>query len=601
MTTGPEPLRGIVLATVGLCMLIYLLPSSRLTDSLQTISRRANGAARRPSRLLDRGHSTVLGRDTELAVTSYAVAGLVVVGFALRYYQAGVASFWMDEFYSVFVRGDRPVAEIVLTPTQDSHPPLYYVLLHFWMELGGNSEHWVRLLSVVVGTLSIPSLYLLGKTMFNERIGFVTALLYTISPFAVYQSQLARMYVLLMLLTILSVWAFWRLRAKQTRRAAVIYVACTVPLLWTHLYAIFVVLAQNLFVLAEWRTKSSDSRETTVSFGKWLRIQAVTAVLAAPLLVNTLRLVGQVVGPSEGYVGWIPQPTIEMLSHVVFLYGGLPDFHPFYAVNELTKGSALLVVAVFGLSLCIWIASQSSLEVGNGSVVGGKRQVPFLLLLAGMAVILPFVLSALLTPMFIPRYSVLGLVPFYFILALGVTSLPGRDLRRVVLAVLILSSAVTLNGYYQAETQEPWKPSLEYIDSRYEQSDSVLINPGWAVTEETVREYTSIPPANTRHVLEGTPKREIRSKLPQSRDRVWIISYDASSTELIREGISDSHALAQKRQFGLITVYLYTADTGPKAVTDATTECAMQTPLRCIGGRRGEPDMPRKRSFPRSE
>jgi len=44
-------------------------------------------------------------------------------------------------------------------------PPLYYLLLHYWIALNGDTPYYVRLLSVLFGAGTIPVIYLIGKRM----------------------------------------------------------------------------------------------------------------------------------------------------------------------------------------------------------------------------------------------------------------------------------------------------------------------------------------------------------------------------------------------------------------------------------------------------
>ena len=52
----------------------------------------------------------------------------------------------------------------------DGHPPLYYYLLHGWMQIGGESDWWVRALSGLFGVASIPLGYIAGARI-SRRSG----------------------------------------------------------------------------------------------------------------------------------------------------------------------------------------------------------------------------------------------------------------------------------------------------------------------------------------------------------------------------------------------------------------------------------------------
>jgi uncharacterized membrane protein len=69
------------------------------------------------------------------------------------------------------------------------HPPLYFLLLQRWIELGGASEFSVRYVSVFVGTLVTPLLFLLAKHLGNSVVGIFAAFFVALSPLQVYYSQ----------------------------------------------------------------------------------------------------------------------------------------------------------------------------------------------------------------------------------------------------------------------------------------------------------------------------------------------------------------------------------------------------------------------------
>src|SRR4051794_17360189 len=100
------------------------------------------------------------------AITSAKIAvpaglgALVVVSLLLRTTQMAIG-FWIDEGLS-FGIADRPLGEIPLALKKDGSPPLYYMLLHFWVQLAGTSEEGVRSLSLVFALLAIPIAFWAG-------------------------------------------------------------------------------------------------------------------------------------------------------------------------------------------------------------------------------------------------------------------------------------------------------------------------------------------------------------------------------------------------------------------------------------------------------
>ncbi|HEX8558287.1 MAG TPA: glycosyltransferase family 39 protein, partial [Pyrinomonadaceae bacterium] len=149
---------------------------------------------------------------------------IVAVGAALRVYKLDGDSLWLDEASSVKFSRDAPSA-IIETTSKDVHPPLYYFALHYWMKLFGDSERGARLLSALFGVLALPLVYLVAAHLFNKSTGLVAALLLALSRFHLEFSQEARMYSLLVLLSLLSIYFFLKLlEDKRSRFALPLYI-----------------------------------------------------------------------------------------------------------------------------------------------------------------------------------------------------------------------------------------------------------------------------------------------------------------------------------------------------------------------------------------
>ena len=140
----------------------------------------------------------------------------LLLAIALRLLRLGFQPLWWDEGYSVWF-ATQPLAQMLALTAQDIHPPLYYALLHGWTLLLGTSPAVLRLLSVVVGTLTIPFIYLAARRMLARRAALLATLLLTINPLHVYYSQEVRMYGLVALLGTGILAAAWRVFEQGSR------------------------------------------------------------------------------------------------------------------------------------------------------------------------------------------------------------------------------------------------------------------------------------------------------------------------------------------------------------------------------------------------
>jgi len=221
-------------------------------------------------------------------ITTYGIAllGIVLIGAFLRVYHLGTQSIWFDEAFSVWI-SSLTLPQMVQATAADVHPPLYYFLLHYWIIVFGTSESTVRLLSVLFGVLAIPMIYVVGRQLFNKETGLVGALILALSSFNIYYSQETRMYSLMALLALLSMYFFWRFLRQSNLVSSVGYVLSTTLLVYTHYYSWFVVIAQNIYVV----TLLLLSKHRAYRLRDWAVLQAIVVALFVPWMVVLIQLI----------------------------------------------------------------------------------------------------------------------------------------------------------------------------------------------------------------------------------------------------------------------------------------------------------------------
>jgi Predicted membrane protein len=107
---------------------------------------------------------------------------------------------------------------------ESNHPPVYFMLAHWWMRLFGPTEDslvWIgRALPALLGVISVPAIYFLGKFAFSSRlVGQCAAAMMAVSPYGIYLAQEARHYTLGILLVIASLFCL-ALAAKKLQQRA---------------------------------------------------------------------------------------------------------------------------------------------------------------------------------------------------------------------------------------------------------------------------------------------------------------------------------------------------------------------------------------------
>ncbi len=153
-----------------------------------------------------------------------------------------IQSLWRDEAFSVWIAQDS-FSEIIRRTSGDFNPPLYYVLLHYWMQIFGRSETILRGLSFLCFLLTVVAVYYLAKKIFaSNRWGAWAAWLTIVNPMLLYFAFEVRMYSLLVLFTVLSMLFLWE-------KKWLLYILVTTAGIYTQPFMSLVILAQTVFLL----------------------------------------------------------------------------------------------------------------------------------------------------------------------------------------------------------------------------------------------------------------------------------------------------------------------------------------------------------------
>src|SRR3989338_1793243 len=95
------------------------------------------------------------------------------------------------------------------------HPPLNFLLNFFALSLFGPAAWATRIVSAISGLISVGLIYLIGKKIFNERVGFIASLFLAVNVFMVWVSRIGLQESLLISLILASFYFFILALEKQ--------------------------------------------------------------------------------------------------------------------------------------------------------------------------------------------------------------------------------------------------------------------------------------------------------------------------------------------------------------------------------------------------
>lgn len=490
-------------------------------------------------------------RNAQARFTGLILLLILSLGAVLRIVNLGSDSIWLDEAYSVQF-AHLPLPQLLdETARSDVHPPLYYILLHFWLNLFGDSEAATRALSVLFGLLAILMIYMVAALLFDRATGLLSALLLALSLFHIEFAQEARMYTLLALLALCSFYFFLKLCAETRAVALIGYVVSTSLLMHTHVYGFFIIAAENLFFFSLYFSRRELFKRLLV---RWLLMQAALAVLFLPWLSVMLQQFKRV---QRGF--WIPRPTLDFLRLTWMLYAGSALlswlFIPLVALGLIPQRRR-------GNTHNTEEHTSVPAATARKSVFSGREKTWLLLLWLLSPIVIPFVLSQFLSSIYLPKYTIAASAAFLILAARGIMSI-GADRVRVLLVALILGlSLVNMRAYWSAPHKDFWREAASYFDRTARDGDLVLFNQGDGqvpfryyskrndVQELPFPDYkTQLTPATVGPVLNETVA---------GHNRVWLVaSHQSDVTLLITKQLGEWYKITEHRIDPGVELYLF--------------------------------------------
>ncbi|MBC8277417.1 MAG: glycosyltransferase family 39 protein [FCB group bacterium] len=343
---------------------------------------------------------------------------IMAVAAAVRLFNLGGFSMWFDEAYSWHL-GNQAVPRIVELAKIDNTPPVYHVLLHYWIKAGAESDFMIRLPAAFFGILSIFFTFRLGKLIFGPKTALLAAGISALSFQLVHYSQENRMYSLQLLLGLISTYYFVLGLRSGDRKHFLIWALSIIVSFYTQLFTVFLVFAQWVYFL------------TTIKSGRtnllnWILANALVLIACVPWITVTVNQMGAI---QEDY--WVLPATLLEIVKVSFRLLGGTDFGDRYVLTALLN---LPLIAACGWGLAGLFRDKSS----------GERLLPPLLFF--LPVLTVFLLSLGRQSLFYFRYFVFLIPYLHLMMAYGLARLPdgwkksaAQTAQFVVLVVFLIS------------------------------------------------------------------------------------------------------------------------------------------------------------------
>ncbi|MFN2241124.1 MAG: glycosyltransferase family 39 protein [Anaerolineae bacterium] len=401
---------------------------------------------------------------------------LIAISFAVRLYDLEAKSLWSDEGLSLR-RAEQPLPLIFknlnlipvdpnyydgseegrVAQSPDLHPPLYFLAMHFWIQVAGQSEFALRFPSVVAATLVLPLLYALARRLLGAEVGLWAALLGAISPFYLWYAQEARMYTWVVVLSLASVYTLLPLLKGRPRlRGYVVYAAVTLALLYTH-YSGFLLLGFEVIVYGVCRLRLRARR---LWRRPWiilivLGVLAVALVPLAPYAWRTLQMRG---------IFALEYRPLHLILAEAWSSFSLGLRNP--VIQPLWQTAPFLIVFAVG-TVALFLSRRREAWM----VCLGYLLLPILLLYA----------LSLVSPNYMnPRHLMVVSPAWELVMAYGLATLRRRLWPGLVVALVCVFALRGWAGYEIFTSHDMWKDDIrgavQYIEERARPGDAIVLH-----------------------------------------------------------------------------------------------------------------------------
>ena len=374
-----------------------------------------------------------------------------------RFWQLDAQSLWLDEgatWAEVTGKSYAVLLQELISP--DAAYPLYHLLLKGWVDLGGDSEFWMRMPSALFGSLAIALLTIFVPK--QPQRGFLLVLLCT-APMLLWHAQDAKVYSMLLCVSVGLTMSNWR----QKRWWILLLLLPFVHRLG------FLMIAVLLITPALQHT------------GRRRTAYAIAAFVAG--LISVVGIVGSI--RAKAVLG---APTVFPLSSLLDLAARF--------MADRRWGDDIFSVPVW-----VWILPLLALLVlGSKQALDaartGNAQSLQLLFLAYIPVLM-IVLSYGTTTSFDARYAMFS-APAWFVLMTNGASWTVHNVRlgkrqysfvRLGRMLLLVAIGVNLVSLYEpargifsgAPVKEEWRVVMRELANRVTRNDLVMLHPPYAL------------------------------------------------------------------------------------------------------------------------
>ena len=304
-----------------------------------------------------------------------------------------------DEPFTVY-HAQMDIFSIIRLLSDGNNPPLFELILHYWIKVFGISELSVRLPSLFFSSFTVFFIYKLAHKHLNSKVALYASIIFIFSNYFTLYAQEARVYSLLGLLSIMSMNYFLDIinecktyfEAEQLVNSIKLKIFALILInsliIYAHYFGFFILLTQFIFIIYK--------RSIFIQY--WKQILLIISTIGILYLPNVIVFYTRLIESSTKGT-WVKAPkSIDSIYNMIRKFANEPLV-------------ATLVIAVFLASIVKYFIKRKVDSTNWNS--------SFIVFWFVFIFFFMFGISYLI-PMFLDRYLIPSAIAFSILVAISI-------------------------------------------------------------------------------------------------------------------------------------------------------------------------------------
>jgi hypothetical protein len=256
----------------------------------------------------------------------------------------------------------------------------------------------------------------------------------------------------------------------------------------------------------------------------------------------------------------LTKPAPADIVDTILFYAGHPDMYPILAGTTFTARLSLAMAIFIGILFVAFLIKYIEFRISGHplDLIDRKTHLMVFVLLA--VTLLPYIISHVLVPMYVPRYTIAGGIVMYLLVGHAIDKIDTTTVQYLVIGFLLLGMAGNLAVYTSGDSIEQWDDAAAWTEDASDSIDLVIMNPYWISDIFSYYYGSSSAQVVQYPAADNTPSegdQDYLRSLVETNETVMLVSWGYDSKESMRGVLRETHTLQDRERFGIIEVYHY--------------------------------------------